>query len=39
VKGFIHLQDFETIKTPIEDFSPEQEVIFNRLFHITKISL
>ncbi|CAF3070586.1 unnamed protein product [Rotaria socialis] len=26
VKGFIHLQDLETLKTPIEDFSSEQEL-------------
>ena len=26
VKGFIHLQDFQTLKTSIEDFSAEQEV-------------
>ncbi|CAF0899094.1 unnamed protein product [Adineta ricciae] len=26
IKGFIHLQDFDTLKTPITDFSPEQEL-------------
>jgi hypothetical protein len=28
-KGFIHLQDFETLNLSIADFSPEQEVFFN----------
>lgn len=26
VKGFIHLQDLESFKTSLDDFSPEQEV-------------